>query len=49
MSKMFPVLSLLQMRDLGEVRSLDDPVSDMFPEFIIQNPWPTSRTTVTWR
>ncbi|KAH3742550.1 Protein AATF [Pelomyxa schiedti] len=48
-SKLFAVLAMLQQRDLGNIVSLDDPISKLVPSFSMPNPWATTRDGVTWR
>ncbi|KAH3743905.1 beta-lactamase family protein [Pelomyxa schiedti] len=49
MSKTFAVLSMLQQHEAGKITSLNQPISEMFPEFYMPNQWETTRGGPTWR
>ena len=49
MSKIFPVIALLQLRDAGLISSLDDPLIKYAPNFFINNPFNTKRKDITFR
>ena len=42
-SKVFTSLQTLILRDQGHIKSLDDDITEYFPEFKIQNPFQTKR------
>jgi CubicO group peptidase (beta-lactamase class C family) len=48
-TKLFPTIMMFQMYDQGFIESLDDPISDMFPDFTLVNPYATDQQGITWR